>query len=327
MIYPYNYYDSGTTISGINYYESTSTITNTSFAYAAYTPTNYHTYQTYLGSAVDFSFVKNKKTKVIHPQLYFKFVKSKMTKLQKNEMHERLSKLKKLLVQAEDLGQKALYEELARKIAITVKEQEINVCGIEYVIHRNLIEKYRSKVDGPSIEFCRLENYTRSVPANVKKRIDKCKELKLFDQYWVLFLDYKDKTDVDGKKKSESIKTNKQKIKEKDPILFGLQDYLPDKFYFIIDWIDQYCDLTLDKFVDTIKKDDPEYDLDCIDEINAETVSKLIQESKERYDRLQRTNSKNYKELMEKEDKSPIGKKITGLRSRVTNLLNKLEKK
>jgi hypothetical protein len=81
-----------------------------------------------------------------------------------------------------------------------------------------------------------------------------------------------------------------------------VQDYEPDKYYFIIDWIDEYCDLTLDKFIATIKKDDPEYDLDKIDDITPELLQKLVQESKDRHTRLQGTKRENYKELMEKED-------------------------
>lgn len=308
-----NYFDNGTIITQTSTSAtwSSSTATTSADSYIYYHPSKYGTYETVLGTQINFDVIKEKDTGKIHPRLYFKFVKSKMTRLQQKELNERLSKLQKLLVQAEDLGQKALYEELARKVAIAVKEQEINVCGIEYAIHGEIINKYRNKVKGPTIGFCKLESYSRPIPANVKKRIEKCKELKLFDQYWVLYLEYKDKLDVDDTKKSEATekKTNKEKIKEKDPILFGVQDYMPDKHYFIIDWIDEYCDLTLDKFVETIKKDDPEYDLDKIDDITPEILQKLVKESRERIDRLQKTRRDNYKQLMEEEDNSYKTKK------------------
>lgn len=329
------YTDTGTSIPGIysasvSMWDTTSNVAtyNTTTTIYEWTPVQYGNWQNDNGLNVGFDIVKNKETQVIHPRLYFKYVKSKLSKLQQKEMVERLTKLQKLLVQAKDLGQKALYEELARKVAIAIKEQEINVCGIEYTIHKEAINKYREKVKGPEIGFCTLEKYSRPIPANVKKRIEKCKELKLFDNYHVLYLEYKEKTDVGGKKKEEATekKTNKEKIKEKDPILFGTLDFLPDKFYFIIDWIDEYCDLTLDKFVEVVKKNDPEYDLDKIDDITPELLQKMVQEARDRHNRLANTNSKNFKDLMKEEDLTYMGKIVQARKKSVEKAIVVLDK-
>jgi hypothetical protein len=320
-------------------------ITTTDTVY--YSPSSYSQYSTGLGTEINLAFIKDKK--VIHPRLYFKFVKSKMSKLHQKELNDRLSKLQKLLIQAEDLGQTSLYEDLARKIAITIKEQEINVCGIEFTVHEEAIKKYKEKVKGPEIGFCSLEKYARPIPSMVKKRIEKCKELKLFDNYWVLYLEYKEKTDIGNKKKEENTekKTNKEKIKEKDPILFGTLDFLPDKFYFIVDWIDEYCDLTIDKFVEVVKKDSSEFDLDRIDNITPKLLQKLVQEVRDRHDRLKNTNSKNFEKLMEeennfytrkiknlnnkypkiKENKDKIIKKVEELNNKFNELMVKIYKK
>jgi len=302
------------TLTGINpLYDSTSWITYdstvplniTTSTNIYYTSSQYNQYRTDVGTAIKMDWVLDKK--VIHPQLYFKFVKSKMTKLEQKEMHERLAKLQVLVRQAEDLGQKALYEEFARKIAICVREQELSVCGIEYIINRDSVDRYKNKVKDVDIRFKKLAEYDRPIPTNVKKRLDKFKKIKMFDDYMVLYLDYKEKIDVDNKKKSVAeVKTNKQKIKEKDPILFGTLDYEPDKLYFIADWVDEYCDLTLDKFVQTLKKDDPEYELEHFDSIDEEYIQRMVRESRERQDRLKKTNSGNYKKLMEEEDKVSV---------------------
>ena len=308
------------TITGINAYDSTtSSATNwidatnagminlTTATNIYYVPTQYTQYVTNVGTVLNLNWVIDKK--IIHPQLYFKFVKSKMTKLEQKEMTERLFKLQILVKQAEDLGQKALYEDFARKIAICVREQEINVCGIEYIISKESIDKYKDKVKDVDIRFSKLEEYSRPIPTNVKKRLDKFKKLMMFDNYMVLYLDYKEKIDVDNKKKAVAEpKTNKQKIKEKDPILFGTLDYAPDKLYFIADWIDEYCDLTLDKFVQTIKKNDPEYELDGIDEIDEEYIQRMVKESRERFVRLKKTDPNTYKKLMVDEDMSYLKK-------------------
>jgi hypothetical protein len=239
-------------------------------------------------------------------------------------MHERLAKLQVLVRQAEDLEQKALYEEFARKIAICVREQELNVCGIEYIVNKVSISKYKDKVKDVDIKFKKLEEYDRPIPANVTKRLNKFKKLKMFDNYMVLYLDYKEKIDIDNKKKAVAeVKTNKQKIKEKDPILFGTLDYEPDKLYFIADWVDEYCDLTLDKFLQTIKKDDLEYELEQFEAIDEEYIQRMVRESRERQTRLKNTNSGNYKKFMEEEE--DVVKVVKNLQDKSKKFSNKIK--
>jgi len=307
------YYDTGTSsITGLSAGTGdTFYIQNSSAAIIAWTSSTYSNYITDVGTQIHFDMAEEKvnNKKVIHPRLYFKFVKSKLSKLEQRLLNERLLKLQKLVVQAKDLGQTALYEELSRKIAIIVREQELGVCGVEYFVDKSVVNKYRDKVKDVEIGFSKIEHYDRPIPTNVKKRIDRFKKLKLFDEIWVLYLNYKEKTDVDGtKKKEKKLKTNKEKIKEKDPICFGVQEYMPDKLYFIVDWIDEYCDLTLDKFVDTIKKDDAEYELDTLEEMDEELLQKLVSEVRGRHTRLKKTNVNNYKDLMKEEDKSYLPK-------------------
>jgi hypothetical protein len=43
--------------------------------------------------------------------------------------------------------------------------------------------------------------------------------------------------------------------KAKDPILFGVLKGTRN-LYFIGDWIDEYCDLTLDKFLSTLEMEE-----------------------------------------------------------------------
>jgi hypothetical protein len=274
--------------------------TTNSIVTVNYVPQEYNQYRTNVGTTIYLDFVEDEK--VIHPRLYFKFVKSKLTKLEEKKLNKRLTMLQKFVKSAEDMGQQALYENFARKIAITVKEQELWACGIEYFTDKKYVNQYMDKVKDVEIGFSKLENYDRPVPTRVERRIKKIKKLGLFDELRVLYLNYKEKKDVDGEKKAEKIKTNKEKIKEKDPILFGVQKYMPDKLYYIIDWIDEHCDLTLDKFIDDIKKSDPDYDIDKIDDIDEDLIQKLVKESRERYTRLQNTNQKNYKSLMKEED-------------------------
>lgn len=51
----------------------------------------------------------------------------------------------------------------------------------------------------------------------------------------------------DPKKKNTEL-TKKEKEKKRDPILFGIIKHSRN-FYYIGDWIDEYCDLTLKEAV------------------------------------------------------------------------------
>src|SRR5208283_2775599 len=98
-------------------------------------------------------------------------------------------------------------------------------------VDRSVIDKFRYKVKDQVIKFEELEKFPRMIPSKVQKVIAEVKERKLFDKHHVLFIDYT---------KEQPKKTNKEKIRERDPILFGSYAYQPDRFYFITDWIDEY---------------------------------------------------------------------------------------
>lgn len=100
----------------------------------------------------------------------------------------------------------------------------------------------------------------------------------------------------------EVVKTNKEKIREKDPILFGRFSFTPNTYYYITDWVDKYCDLTLVKLVDTLKVTDPEFELDFIPEIDDKYVKKIMQEVDDRVKRLSMTKPSNFVGLMREED-------------------------
>ena len=74
--------------------------------------------------------------------------------------------------------------------------------------------------------------------------IEKSKDI--FDELYVIFTDYTGK---------EERKVEKER-RDKDPILFGVfknDGNVADRFYFLGDWVDEYCDLTLDKMVEQYK--------------------------------------------------------------------------
>lgn len=87
-----------------------------------------------------------------------------------------------------------------------------------------------------------FDDIARPIPEEVVDKIGKANELEVFDNYAVLYFD------PNGEIYKE---TEQQRAKRKDPILFGLISG-SNKLYYVADWIDEYCDLTLEKFVDTL---------------------------------------------------------------------------
>jgi hypothetical protein len=88
-----------------------------------------------------------------------------------------------------------------------------------------------------------LKNFSRPLPDKAVKKLTEVDSLEVFDNYVVMCYD------PEGKKKVE---TEEERVKRKDPILFGLISG-SNKLYYITDWVDEYCDLTLQQFVDTLK--------------------------------------------------------------------------
>ena len=94
-----------------------------------------------------------------------------------------------------------------------------------------------------------MKNYARFIPKRVRDKMGKAKKKKLFDGYVVVHTD-PDNTAV------------KQTVEEKkDPILFGVIEE-SSKFYFIADWKDKLCDLTLKEIIGTLDMDKEDYTMD-----------------------------------------------------------------
>ena len=93
----------------------------------------------------------------------------------------------------------------------------------------------------------------------IKKDVD---ERKIFDKYVILHYEPKE----DGHEM-----TKEEKEKKKDPILFGVIKN-SRKLYFVADWKDEYCDLTLEEMFKVLKGK--------VLQINNKTVKTFIDKTK-----------------------------------------------
>ena len=126
-------------------------------------------------------------------------------------------------------------------------ERELVKMGINTFIYRDDIERYIDNVSKNTVKIIELERYERAIPDEIVEVIKKVKDK--FDQLYIVFTDYT----------GEVEKKVRKERRDKDPILFGTfqnenTKAVVDRFYFLGDWEDEYCDLTLDKMVNDFKK-------------------------------------------------------------------------
>lgn len=123
-------------------------------------------------------------------------------------------------------------------------EHKVLSLGVNTFIYKDDIDFYIDSFSSEErpIKIIELSKYDREIPDEISEVIAKTKDL--FTELYVLYTDY---SDTSGKR----VEAEKRST---DPILFGVfmnqQDRVcVDRFYVLGDWIDPYCDLTLERFV------------------------------------------------------------------------------
>ena len=146
------------------------------------------------------------------------------------------------LKNCDSTGQTALKEKLLRDMVINKYESVLYSKGLYYVVAEDQVVEFVKKTK-KGVRLTYVKNYMRQIPAEVVEKIEEINKLEIFDNYAVLHYD------PEFKAFSETIEETKRR---RDPILFGLIKG-SNKLYYITDWVDDFCDLTLDKFVETLQ--------------------------------------------------------------------------
>ena len=139
-------------------------------------------------------------------------------------------------------GQTALKEKLLRDMIINKYESVLYANDLYYVVTEDQVVKFVKKTKN-GVRLTYVKNYVRIIPPEVTKRIQEINKFEIFDNYVILHYD------PDTKSYSETVEETKRR---RDPILFGVIRG-SNKLYYITDWVDEYCNLTLDKFVETLQ--------------------------------------------------------------------------
>lgn len=129
------------------------------------------------------------------------------------------------------------------------REKQLIDLGINTFVYMDDIDYFIDEVMKKSVKIIELKNYEREIPDDVLKVVAKTKDI--FDVFYVVFTDYSGKVTRQVRKEE----------RDKDPILFGSfqhKDYhvIVDRFYYLGDWEDEFCDLTLEKMVNRMKEAD-----------------------------------------------------------------------
>lgn len=173
----------------------------------------------------------------------FESIKDKKEKITHEELKKYYSHCLTLIEKFKITGQKKSLDKLLFHITCMEKEMKLIDMGIDTYINYEDIDKFLKRPENKEILFVELENYPRDIPDEIVETISKTKDI--FKGLFIIFTDYT------GEIKKE---LKEKKKKEKDPILLGAfvdtrTKTKLERFYFLGDWEDEYCDLTLEKLV------------------------------------------------------------------------------
>ena len=176
------------------------------------------------------------------PAEYFEIVKGRKQKMNDEILDKIYDNCLELLNKYNITGQTMAMQRLMFHLDNIEKERELVKLGIDTFVYKSDIEDFIRNVEGRVVKICDLKNYEREIPDEITHVVAKTKDI--FSCMYVVFTDYTGETE-------RKIEVQRRAT---DPILFGsFQDrakgVIVERFYFLGDWEDEYCDLTLDKMV------------------------------------------------------------------------------
>lgn len=224
-------------------------------------------------------------------QSYFDDLKEKCVDINLDNLERSLKEIPSQIEKAEKIGQKFLAEKLKRHIYLLMKEKVLLKYNINKYVSLYDINRFIDGIEDYVVKFCEIMAFPRIIPNNVVDRIQQMKDLGLFSEFYIVFTDYTDEEII-------SEKAKKQRQVNRDPIVFGVIDGYQDRYYFIADWVDEYCDITFDKMVSKLQSMDKNYKPNEIVEDTEKYIARVlpyveesIEEQKKREEEAERRMS------------------------------------
>lgn len=180
------------------------------------------------------------------PKEYFTNVKSNINTITHKDLQDTFDCCLAILENYKKAGQISAMKKLMFQLDCIEKEEKLIDLGINTFIYKEDVKNFIDVVSKNVVKIIELKNYERTIPNEIVDKVVQTRDI--FNEFYVIFTDYT------GKTEREVTKTKR----EKDPILVGtFQDtknkVMLNKMYFIGDWVDDYCDLTLSKMVELTK--------------------------------------------------------------------------
>ena len=152
------------------------------------------------------------------------------------EFIEKVTGYFKLLDNAYKMKQISQIDAICQKLIVHIYESVLAVHGYNRYIAFSNLENLKNE-GKRVIDIDYIANFNRVIPNEVVEKKLKCDDLHVFDNYCVIYYDPTGRTYA-------STATAKR-----DPILFGVINH-SERLYYIADWEDDLCDLTLDKIAE-----------------------------------------------------------------------------
>lgn len=114
----------------------------------------------------------------------------------------------------------------------------------------DIYEKAKKEDKPNPIHIIELKNYSRTIPEDVIEKVGNARNY--FDMLYVTYTDYT----------GETVRKVEKEKRDKDPIIFGAflvptehGNRIPSEhLFYIADWIDDFCDLTMDQVIKSYKE-------------------------------------------------------------------------
>lgn len=143
-------------------------------------------------------------------------------------------------------GQKRLAKQVAFNLHAIQKEIALLTQFPEYntYVNKDVLYNFMEKNKERTVIINYLSEYPREIPLDIAEKIEVLKENHVFDSFIIVYTDYT------GEERSKVAEDER----EKDPIIFGIyanprEKLIYDRYYFIADWEDEFCDLTMEKLI------------------------------------------------------------------------------
>lgn len=183
----------------------------------------------------------------VNPAEVFTSIKDSIQSISEDDLNSLKEAAEYLAAKYFKSGQVAALKKLAFSLEVINKEKLLIDMGINTFIYKDDIDFYIDNAkDNTPVKLIELKNYPREIPDEIVEIIDKVKDI--FDEMYIIYTDYtgKEEKRIEAEKRST------------DPILFGVfmsttNRVCVDRFYVLGDWIDEHCDLTLDKLLYELK--------------------------------------------------------------------------